>query len=101
MLPDDYRCAHNGERAEWKTDHCESNRQFSVRQTAHCVYSNQYRSEPKAGPAEAEEGKGSEKAASRGVKDEPIREHFRRPIIRRQIFLGENFAPWHRLQLVG
>ena len=101
MLPDYWRCDYDGERAEGKTDQRQSNRHFSIRQTAHCIYSNQQRPERKAGPAEPEEGKGSEKAPTRGVKDEPIRKHFRRTIIRGKIFLRKNLMPWHRLEFIS
>src|SRR5713101_9274287 len=41
MLPDYWRSDYDGERANGKTDQRQSNRQFSIWQTAHCIYSNQ------------------------------------------------------------
>ena len=101
MLPDYWRRDYDGEGADRKTDKRQSNRHFSIRQTAHCIHSNQQRAERKAGPAEPEEGKGSEKAPTRGVKDELIREHFRRTIIGGNIFLRENLVPWCRLEFIS
>src|SRR6266478_4872932 len=68
---------------------------------AHCIYSNQQRAERETGPAKPEEGKGSEKAPTRGVKDESIREHFRRTIIGGKIFPRKNLAPWRRLEFIS
>src|SRR5438445_1263916 len=101
MLPDYCRCDYYGERADGKTDQRQSNRHFSVRQTAHCIYGNQQRADRKAGPAEPEEGIGSEKASTRGVKNELTRKHLRRTVIRWKIFLRKNLAPWRRLQFIN
>src|SRR5262245_46755161 len=98
MLPDHWRCDYDGEPAEGKTDQGHSNRYFSIRQTAHCIYSNQQRAEPEAGPAEPEEEKGSEKATTRAVKDELLRKHFRGTIIRGKVLFRKNLVPWHRLE---
>src|SRR5438445_4796983 len=92
MLPDYCRCDYYGERADGKTDQRQSNRHFSVRQTAHCIYGNQQRADRKAGPAEPEEGIGSEKASTRGVKNELTRKHLRRTVIRWKIFLRKNLV---------
>src|SRR5207248_8658233 len=43
MLPDYWWRHDDGERAERKTNHCQSNRHFSIRQTAHCIYPNHRR----------------------------------------------------------
>src|SRR5882724_6016732 len=101
MLPDYWRRDYEGERADGKPDQRQSSRHFSIRQTAHCIYSNQQRAERKAGPAEPEEGKGSEKAPTRGVKDEPIWDHFRGTVIRGKVIFRKNLVPWHRLVFIS
>src|SRR5437868_14511685 len=100
VLPNYWRCDYDRERTEGKTDQRQSNRHFSIRQTAHCISSNQQRPERKAGPTDPEEGKGSEKTTTRSVKDELIRKHFRRTIIRGKVILRKNLVPWHRLEFI-
>src|SRR5438552_1766074 len=101
MLPDYWRREYDGERADGKTDQRQSSRHFSIRQTAHCIYSNQQRAERKEGPAEPEEGRGSEKAPTRGVQDQPIRDHFRGTVILGKVIFRQNLVPWHRLEFIG
>src|SRR5215471_2216229 len=100
MLPDYRRCDDDCERAKGKTDHRQSNRHSSTLQTTHCIHSNQQRAERKAGPAEPEEGKGSGKPTTRGVKDQTGRKHLRRTIIRGKIFLRKHLVPRQRLEFI-